>query len=273
MTFGGSTAGNLAREGRFPVPAATARGVLWAVGDGADAGPRSRALARVIAADAPTRVLYLGDVYERGTAAEFAGNFAGVYGPLKEIMLPTPGNHDWPRHREGYDRYWAEIAGGRPPHHYALRLAGWQLISLNSEGAHGAGSRQARWLRSRLRGGGDCRLVFWHRPRHSAGGHGDQDDVAPLWRLLKNRARLVLNGHDHNLQWLRRRDGITTLIAGAGGRSRYAIDHGDERLVWGDDSHDGALRLELAPGRARFAFVSSRGEVLRRGRVGCRPLS
>ena len=55
------------------VPGDTA--TLWAVGDG-DAGRASRALVDRIAADRPDRLLYLGDVYERGTAADFRENYA-----------------------------------------------------------------------------------------------------------------------------------------------------------------------------------------------------
>ena len=51
------------------VPSLTAaRAVVWAVGDGADGSAQARALAMRIAADRPDRLLYLGDVYESGTA-------------------------------------------------------------------------------------------------------------------------------------------------------------------------------------------------------------
>ena len=44
---------------------------IWAVGDGADGDQRSRDVARVIARSRPDRLLYLGDVYDTGTADEF----------------------------------------------------------------------------------------------------------------------------------------------------------------------------------------------------------
>jgi hypothetical protein len=73
------------------------------------------------------------------------------------------------------------------------------------------------------------------------------------------------------MQWMRARAGSTELVAGAGGRGRYPIDDGDPRLVWGDDSVYGALRLTLRPGRADFAFAVTGGRVLRSGSVACRP--
>lgn len=101
--------------GRFPAPPDTDRAVVWAVGDGADEGVGSRAVARLISSGDPVRFLYLGDVYEGGSAQEFRANYAAIYGPLKDITLPTPGNHDWPRHAEGYDSYFfaAALASGR----------------------------------------------------------------------------------------------------------------------------------------------------------------
>ncbi len=246
---------------------------VWAVGDGAIRTDSARSVARLIRAGDPAAFLYLGDVYEYGTPAEFARNYAPLYGHLRRITLPTPGNHDWPNHAVGYDRYWSRVSGRTPPHHYAVTVAGWRIISLNSEMDHAASSRQTRWLRRQVRAPGTCRIAFWHRPRFSAGLHGDQPDIAPLWRALRGRAALVLNGHEHDMQQLRRRNGIIQLIAGAGGRARYPVDAGDRRLAWSDDDTDGALRLRLTPGRARFSFVAADGRVLRSGAVRCRARS
>src|SRR5690349_9131605 len=53
---------------------------LWAVGDGANGRFAAKQLARRIVTDGPDRVLYLGDVYERGTREDFRDNFETVYG-------------------------------------------------------------------------------------------------------------------------------------------------------------------------------------------------
>lgn len=244
--------------------------VVWAVGDGADGGTNAKRVARRIAADHPDRVLYLGDVYETGSARDFRHGYAGVYGRLASITAPTSGNHDWPAHPEGYDRYWRSRTGAPTPPWYVFRVGGWRVISLNSEAPHGAASAQVRWLRGQVRRSrGTCTLAFWHRPLESAGRHGDQDDVAPLWNTLRGRARLVVTGHDHNLQRLRPRDGITALVAGAGGKDRYGLDRSDRRVAFGDDQHDGALRMRLRPGRADLSFVAAGGRVLDRSAVSC----
>ena len=254
--------------------APNAPAIVWAVGDGADGSDTAKAMARRIAAGRPDRMLYLGDVYDGGSAKDFRVNYDTVYGTLAARIAPTPGNHDWPAHPDGYDAYWRAKTGAPTPPWYLFRTGGWQIISLNSEAPHDRGSPQVRWLSAQLRRTrGTCTLAFWHRPLQSAGSHGDQPDVAPLWQALRGRATLVLNGHDHNLQRLRPRDGITQLVAGAGGRSHYGLD-ADARLAFGDDQRDGALRLQLRPGRAELTFVAEDGTVLDRSTKACaRPIA
>jgi len=242
---------------------------IWAVGD-SDASAAGRAVADRIASAPLDRLLYLGDVYESGTPAQFASNYAPGEGRFARLSAPTPGNHDWPNHRSGYDRYWARGLGRRrAAGWYGFRAAGWRILSLNSEADGSPGSPQGRWLASELRKPGNCAIAFWHRPRFSAGSHGDQADVAPLWDALRGHAAIVLNGHDHDMQRMRPRDGITEFVSGAGGRSHYGVDRGDGRLAFSDDTSYGALRLVLRPGSAAHAFVAADGRVLDSGTVRC----
>lgn len=255
------------------------RAVVWAVGDGADGGAVAKRVAARIAAGRVDRLLYLGDVYGSGplgwlrgdgTASDFRAGYDAVYGALAARTAPTPGNHEWPRRGEGYLPYWADVHGGPTPAFYAFRLAGWQLLSLNSQAPHGPRSPQLRWLRGQLRdAAGTCRLAFWHRPRFSAGKHGDAPDLAPLWQALVGRAALVVSGHEHNMQRLRPIDGIVQLVSGAGGHGRYALSP-DRRVAFGEDGAYGALRIALEPGRARLRFVAVDGRVLDRSVVRCR---
>lgn len=73
------------------------------------------------------------------------------------------------------------------------------------------------------------------------------------------------------MQRLREIDGITTLIARAGGQRRYGVDDGHDRLAWSNVSDDGALRLELTPGRASYEFRSTDGATLHSGTAECSP--
>ena len=209
----------------------------------------------------PDRVVYLGDVYEHGTADEFERNYRPAFGRFDKIAYPTPGNHDWPQHAEGYDPYWGKANPVVPTnrHYYRFKAGGWEFISLNSESGLENGSPQRRWLKTQLKGKrGNCRIAFWHRPFLNAGRHGDQKDTGVFWRAVQGRAAIVLNGHDHNFQHFKARDGIVELISGAGGHDHYASNERDPRLVWDEDDQFGALRLDLRPGLARFRFVVDR---------------
>ncbi|HEV7806710.1 MAG TPA: metallophosphoesterase [Solirubrobacteraceae bacterium] len=253
------------------VPGATA--TIWAVGDG-DASAASRALVDRIAVARPDRLLYLGDVYERGSADDFREHYAPTWGRLARITAPTPGNHDWPRHPSGYDPYW-QRALERPQTAawYAFRAGGWTILSIDSEADHDDGSPQLTWLRSKLRASGTCRIAFWHRPRFSAGKHhGDAKRMAPVWDALRGHAAIVVSGHEHDMQRLHPIDAITPFVSGAGGHSHHDLRRDDPRLAFGDDRRGGALRLRLRRGAAAYAFVSTAGRVLDGGTLRCRPL-
>lgn len=256
------------------------RALLWAVGDGADGSPRAQRVVTRMRRKRFDRVLYLGDVYGAGllsflrgdgTMTDYDKRYAPVYGDFARKTAPTPGNHEWKQRRDGYEPYWTAVFGTPPPAWYSFRVAGWQLLSLNSEAPHGPGSAQVRWLRAQVRAPGTCRLAFWHRPRYGFGRHGDAPDLAPLWEALRGRARIVVSGHDHNMQRLRPVDGITQYVSGAGGHGLYRFPRGDPREAFGESRAYGALRIELRPGSARMAFVSSDGRILDLSVVPCRP--
>lgn len=256
----------------FIAPVDRDRAEVWAVGDGADGSDESIAVARMIARSQPDRFLYLGDVYPRGTAADFAERYEPSYGRLAAITAPTIGNHEDGNRAVGYDPYWRAAHGRTPPGYYAFRVAGWKIISLNSQIDHDRGSPQIEWLQRRLRGPGNCRIAFWHRPRFNAGTNhtGGDAGIADLWDALQGEARLVINGHEHNMQRQAPTQGIVQLISGAGGDRQYGLDRGYPGLRFADNSTPGALRLRLAPRRARFAFVAVDGRVLDSGTRHCK---
>jgi hypothetical protein len=263
------TAAENARTGPSNAKLAQAtRAVVWAVGDAATPGTGADRVAALVRRGRPDRFLYLGDVYETGTADDFQRLYQPRFGTLARITDPTIGNHEWGNRFSGYYKYWAVQKGRRQPPWSKIRVAGWDILSLNSEAAHGPGSPQIRWLDKALRGPGNCRIAFWHRPRYSAGLHGSAADMAPVWDTLTGHARIVLSGHDHDLQRWRPRGGLIQYVAGAGGRSRYAL-HGAANLAWGRADVNGALRIVLKPNRALLEFRAPGGRLLDRSRVSC----
>jgi hypothetical protein len=249
------------------------RAVVWAAGDLAAPGPNADRVAALVRHGDPDLFLYLGDVYETGTAYEFRRWYHPRLGSLASITMPTIGNHEWGNRFTGYYRYWAARKGHRQPPWSKTEIAGWEIIDLNSQAAHSSGSSQARWLERAVRGPGDCRIAFMHRPRYSQGPHGNAPDLDPLWNRLAGHARIVLSGHDHDFQRHRPQRGIAQYVVGAGGRSRYALSHGPSTMAWGTDDVDGALRMVLKPGRALLEFRDPSGGLLDRSRRTCTPAS
>jgi calcineurin-like phosphoesterase family protein len=237
---------------------------LWAVGDSADGRPGSRAVVDMMAANDPDLILNLGDVY-----GPYAARMDAVYGALADRVRATPGNHDWhrpPRIRE-YLNFWETQQQGRSLF-YEFDVAGWNVLSLNSEIPQERTSAQLSWLRKQVSSPGDCRIAFFHRPRFSAGRHGDQGDMDHLWDTMLGHVTLVLNGHDHDMQRLKPIGGVTEMVVGSGGHGHYTL-HDDPRVAFGDDTHDGALHLQLRPGVADYAFTAADGTVLDSGRLTC----
>jgi hypothetical protein len=247
------------------------RAVVWAAGDVATPGRSADRVARLVRRGKPDRFLYLGDVYETGTAKDFRRWYHPRFGRLARITEPTIGNHEWGNRFRGYYRYWAGRKGRNQPPWSKTQIAGWEIINLNSQARHGPESRQVRWLERAVSGPGDCRIAFWHRPRYSAGAYRGAEDLNPLWHRLVGRARIVLSGHDHNLQRHSPQRGITQYVVGAGGRARYELHRGPSTMVWGTDRVDGALRMVLKPGRALLEFRAPGGRLLDRSTRTCTP--
>jgi len=245
--------------------------VIWTVGDAGDGSDQARAVAGTIQADGPDAFLYLGDVYPEGRAEDFAQRYDPVFGPLKSITWPTPGNHEWANRRTGYHPYWRSRIHGRD--WYRLRIEGWEVIALNSELRHDKRSPQIRWLKRVLaKHRGTCRLAFWHRPLRSPGlVHGGTANIAPLWNSLRTHARLVVNAHDHLMARFRRIDGMTEYVSGAGGYTLYRV-RPDRRTEFVRSGIQGALRIELEPGRATAEFRDATGQVLDSSSARCRLL-
>ena len=239
---------------------------LWAVGD-ADP-PQSARVAKLIRRADADRILYLGDVYPAGNPDDF-DRWAKPWRRLVRRMAPTPGNHEWPEAREGYEPFWREVTGETPPTYYSFRAGGWDILSVNGE--HSEWRAAENWLIDQTSSGGDCRIAFWHRPAYSAGKYEDGDEKArEFWEALQGAARIVVAGHDHNMQRLRPRGGTVQFISGVGGRERHDVDKSDPQLAFGDDRHFGALRLRLSPEQARWLFVSAGGRKLDSGSLSCR---
>lgn len=260
------------------VPAAAAaqtpHTLLWAVGDAQSTDVNTQnAVASLIGSDPPQRLLFLGDLNNGGTAAEYANLYDPSYGRFKGITSPTIGNHDWDKRAEGYDAHWGpgvqQPGGG---HWYSFDLGGWHLISLSSMEDRSATSPQVAWLRQDLAAHpGTCTLAFTHYPRYSAGPQWSTLALEPIWATLANHSVLFLSGHAHNYQRHHPVRGITQFVVGTGGGPFGNTDDFDPRLAAKDDHDFGALRIELNTGGARLRFVTPTGQTIDESDVTCKP--
>lgn len=271
LLVGGSAAAPQSAAAKPWLPTIEGGSVLWAVGDGADGGAEGRDLGRMLGLTRLDRFLYLGDVYETGTARDFATKYAPAFGGLASRTAPVIGNHESAQRNAGFMPYWRSVRGRAPSPWYTISASGWQLIGLDTNSSAEPGSPQLGWLKRKLRrtpGYGDCRIAFMHHPRFSAGMHGDNEEVAPIWSALSGRASLAIGGHDHDYQRLLPISGLTQLVVGTGGRASYQVK-ADSRLAFSDDKHTGAVRVRLRGRQAFISFVGLDGMVYDHTIVRC----
>jgi calcineurin-like phosphoesterase family protein len=259
----------LCSAGAAPASATT----VWAVGDGASPADEDNQLADFLQRQPLDRFLYLGDVYETGTAAEYASYYETSFGRFKAITSPTPGNHEWDNRAQGYDPYWGpSVAQPNGGHYYSFDLAGWHFVSLNSEEPADSASAQASWLRNDLaRYRGTCTIAMVHRPRFSTGPQYNTTTIAGLWGALRGHAVALLSGHAHNYQRLFPVQGITQFVVGTGGWELSSPDRGDPRLAAGAGQVVGAIRLDLLLGQVNYQFITTDSERLDAGSIQCVP--
>jgi hypothetical protein len=272
-TYGGLRSYSVRSDDAAPAPA------VFAVGNGAINNANSLAVASQIV-DA-NHVAYMGDVVgpnAQGDATGFTSGFEPVYSNVKGIVLPAVGDRDWSAadpalHTQAgaYDDYWDEQARPANKHFYAFNYfteSGgdpWRIIVLNTANLD---DEQLRFLDFELdREPGDQKIVFGHHPRFSAGtvgGEGDNADIAPIWDLLPGRAIAYISGHPHHYERHAARNGVTQIIAGAGGESLTAFNSGYSGLALGNSANYGILRLRATqfPTSLEGTYISSAGATL-----------
>jgi hypothetical protein len=262
-------------------PGRAAATTLFAVGDAADGSARSAALADAILARRPDGLLYLGDVYESGTASQFGSNYEPLYGPLADRTSPVIGNHEMPNRDVGYDPYWAAERGwtARDARHRAfVTPEGWQIIAYSSEHQEAdflAGrTRERDWFAARMaEHQGTCRIVIAHKGRYTVAddSHADNPAQEPIWRLMRGRTALNIVGHNHIYGRLAPIDGVTVIVSGAGGHDMRRLGAQSHVVAAALTGVPVALRLTLRVGAADFQTIGADGAVHDAGTVTCTP--
>ncbi|MEO6598164.1 MAG: phosphodiesterase [Planctomycetota bacterium] len=148
------------------------------------------------------RLVLTGDLANSGSAEAYA-RLAEVLQPWRDRLLLVPGNHD---HREHLREAFAWLWPNSTPHlSFAVPLAGWQLIGLDSlqQGrTHGRlGPAQLDWLRQQLAGDAPTLLFAHHPPMRVHCWWLDRDLLRDLGdfaaALASSRVRWIFCGHVH----------------------------------------------------------------------------
>ena len=222
-------------------------------------------------------ILFAGDLaYDSGTMDEFRRCFDPSFGRFRSRFWAVPGNHDYvTAGANGYFSYFGDRAGPARTGYYSLRMAGWQVLMLNSMVPMMRNSPQYAWVQNELTGSSArCTLAVWHHPFDSSGPNGPNPMQRDLWDLLYQRnVDLVVSAHDHIYERFAPMDasqrsdparGVRLFISGGGGappyqRARQATR--SELMV----STNGLLRLKLDNALYEWEYVAANGNVIDRG--------
>lgn len=258
--------------------------VVATVGDGASGEVNATNVTNLIKNNDPNLFLYLGDVYEQGSIAEFFnwyGNSGSFFDQFRSITDPTIGHHEYLSDPNGsaYFYYWDNI-----PSYYAFTANGWRIISLNTHGAAGGtNSVEYKWLQTELATNpSTCTIAYYHNPLYSIGVEAPAPSMSSIWQLLaQNSVDIVLSGNDHDYERWVPMDGngvpsptgMTEFIVGTGGHALQTITGTDSRVAYSNSTNPtayGALFLTLNPTDANYSYRSAvDGSVLDSGTIQC----
>ena len=257
-------------------PQASGDPVLVGAGDIASCpGTGDDQTARLLDAT-PGTVFTLGDnVYDNGTASEFANCYDPTWGRAKVRTHPVIGNHDYQTAKAaGYFGYFGSAAGDPSKGYYSYDLGTWHVVVLNSEcsqiGGCGVGSAEEVWLKNDLAAHASSNIVaMWHEPRFDSYNGADTRSSAFWTDLYAAGADLVLNGHSHLYERFApqtpsgTRDdsrGITQLTVGSGGEDHHSFSGSGAQnsLVHNSDSF-GVVKLTLRADSYSWQFLPVAG--------------
>ena len=248
--------------------------VVWALGDGADGSSTSTALANYVSSQNPDRFFYLGDVYETGTATEFATRYDPMYGSMAAKTDPVIGNHEYGNRATGYYPYWMNKRGWtqeQAKHRSYVDSSGWQVIAYSSETDMVA---EGAWVAAEVaKHPGSCRIVMAHKGRHVVAdtAHSDNPEQESVWSQIIGKTAINLVGHNHIYGRLAPINGVNVFVSGAGGHGLRSLGGQHHPVAASKTGTATATRLVLRRGAADFVQVDSRGRMYDSGTITCVP--
>ena len=122
---------------------------------------------------------------------------------------------------------------------------------------------QIKWLEDELKKStARWKVVIGHHPIRSHGAYGDQKfmlkNIKPL--LDEYKVQLYLNGHDHDLQYLKSpEDYFACICSGAGGGARNT-SYGDNTLF--AETNGGFVSISITKNEMYAQFINAYGIVM-----------
>ncbi|WP_338845761.1 metallophosphoesterase [Massilia sp. W12] len=265
--------------------------ILYVAGDIADcrrhaalqspAAATAALIEQRLARDPQAQVLTLGDnAYVVASEAELRDCYAPTWGRFLQRTWAAAGNHEYySKDALPYYAYFGAQAGPAGLGYYRKTFKGWQLYALNSNLKGEAMQRQLDWLRQEIQQNpARCSLAYWHHPRYSSGGHGNDQRMQQAWQILQDAgAELVLAGHDHDYERFApqdangnaRPDGIAQFVVGTGGTrlSSFLLQRPHSQAAF-NDAH-GVLQLVLRENGYDWQFLTTDGALRDIGSRAC----
>ncbi len=241
------------------------------IGDFGSAGAGERAVADMVKAWNPEKILTIGDNnYETGSAAtidanigqyyhDYIGNYRGGYGAgsLTNRFLPVLGNHDW--QTAGAQPYFDYFTLPGNERYYDFVLDNVHFFALDSDIQEPDGitssSVQAQWLRNGLANSQETfNVVYFHHAPYTSGNA----TPAMQWPFREWGADAVLAGHQHQYERLNV-DGLPYFVNGLGGAEIASIGSPAAGSQVRYNANFGAMRVVTGSTTLRFEFLSVSG--------------
>jgi predicted phosphodiesterase len=236
-------------------------GTVAIIGDFGSGDASQRAVADLVAAEAPDAVLTVGDnVYSNAGYATLVGDYYGSFVAAQKFF-PAAGNHDYDEGIENFDDYFGYLNGQRE---YAVTFGKAEFFVLDGEqgmASLDANHNQEMWLRRAVAASpADIKIVIVHYPPFSSGDrHGSTRDYQ--WDFADIGIDLVLSGHDHIYERIEV-GGVTYVVNGAGGKALYGCGERVSGSAVCFDDNFGALFLSSTANALLGQFVAADGTVV-----------
>jgi hypothetical protein len=223
------------------------------------------------------------NVYEDGTQQEFRDCYGPTWGRHLARTRPSPGNHEY--HSPAAAPYFTYFGGNAGPAglgYYSYDVAGWHILSLNSEIPAGTSSTQYAWVQNDLVSNkARCTAAYWHRPLFSSGDNGGHSRMRAIWQLLaEHGVDLIIAGHDHDYERFAPQNaeggldlahGIRQFVVGTGGRNLRPFKAIQPNSEIRDATTYGVLKLTLRTAGYDWEFLPAAGGSFRDAGTGmCR---